>query len=74
MAEALRVGIIANLSKSGAKHLLADLLARFEAASIAVTLEQKTADLAGQSGGLNLKEFIEVVDMIVVLGLSLIHI
>lgn len=68
MAEALRVGIIANLSKSGAKHLLADLLARFEAASIAVTLEQKTADLAGQSGGLNLKEFIEVVDMIVVLG------
>tara|TARA_B100000927_G_scaffold236650_1_gene197330 strand:+ start:42 stop:911 length:870 start_codon:yes stop_codon:yes gene_type:complete len=68
MVEAPRVGIIANLSKSGAKDLLADLLARFEAASIEVTLEQKTAGLAGQSEGLSLEEFIEVVDVIVVLG------
>ena len=68
MAEAPRVGIIANLSKSGAKELLADLLLRFETATIEVTLDQRTADLAGQSGGLKLEEFIEVVDVIVVLG------
>tara|TARA_B100001093_G_scaffold518410_1_gene603102 strand:- start:15424 stop:16293 length:870 start_codon:yes stop_codon:yes gene_type:complete len=68
MAKAPRVGIIANLSKSGAKELLADLLLRFETAKIEVSLDLRTADLAGQSGGLQLEEFIEVVDVIVVLG------
>ena len=68
MAETPRVGIVANLSKSGAKELMADLLDRFEKASIDVTLDERTADFIGQTGGLPLPELSDAVDILVVLG------
>ncbi|MGB0152451.1 MAG: NAD(+)/NADH kinase [Verrucomicrobiales bacterium] len=68
MAEAPRVGIVANLSKSGAKELMADLLDRFEKASIEVILDDRTSDFIGQPGGLPLPELSDAVDILVVLG------
>ena len=68
MAEAPRVGIVANLSKSGAKELMADLLDRFEKASIEVILDARTSDFIGQPGGLPLPELSDIVDILVVLG------
>lgn len=68
MAETLRVGIVANLSKSGAKELMADLLDRFEKASIEVILDARTSDFIGQPGGLPLPELSDTVDILVVLG------
>ena len=68
MAETPRVGIVANLSKSGAKELMADLLDRFEKASIEVILDARTSDFIGQPGGLPLPELSDTVDILVVLG------
>ena len=68
MAETPRVGIVANLSKSGAKELMADLLDRFEKASIEVILDERTSDFMGQPGGLPLPELSDAVDILVVLG------
>ena len=68
MAETPRVGIVANLSKSGAKELMADLLDRFEKASIEVILDARTSDFIGQPGGLPLPELSDIVDILVVLG------
>jgi len=68
MAETPRVGIVANLSKSGAKELMADLLERFEKASIEVILDERTAEFAGQANGLPLLDLSDAVDVIVVLG------
>lgn len=68
MAETPQLGIVANLSKSGAKELMADLLERFEKASIEVILDERTADFIGQPGGLPLPELSDAVDILVVLG------
>lgn len=68
MAETPRVGIVANLSKSGAKELMADLLDRFEKASIEVILDARTSDFIGQPGGLPLPELSDTADILVVLG------
>tara|TARA_R110000850_G_scaffold55160_7_gene130730 strand:- start:278 stop:1147 length:870 start_codon:yes stop_codon:yes gene_type:complete len=68
MAEAPRIGIVANLSKSGAKELMADLLVRFDSVGLSVSLEANTANLIGAEKGLSLPDLSAEVDIIVVLG------
>jgi len=68
MADAPRVGIITNPSKPGAGRLLEDLLARFAAADIPVSLEDGTARFAGATCGVELGRLADEVDVLVVLG------
>ncbi len=68
MAETPRIGIVANLSKAGAKDLMGDLIQRFEEAELPVQLEENTANFIGLEKGLPLVELNDAVDVLVVLG------
>ncbi|MAS94727.1 MAG: hypothetical protein CMO55_16125 [Verrucomicrobiales bacterium] len=68
MAEAPRVGIVANPSKAGAKDLLKDLVKQFGEQGVPVVLEDETACLANFESGLPLAELSDQIDLLVVLG------
>lgn len=68
MAEAPRIGILANPEKPGAAALLHDLVGHFSGAGRSVSLDKETAHLAGLPGGLPFKEFCAAVDLVIVLG------
>lgn len=68
MAEALRIGILANPEKVGAVALLRNLVDRFAAARQVVKLEAETARLTGMRGGIVLDKLAGEVDLLVVLG------
>ncbi|MDF2375960.1 MAG: NAD(+)/NADH kinase [Verrucomicrobiales bacterium] len=68
MAEAPRVGIIANPSKEGAKELLLDLIEQFGERGVPVLFEETTAELVGTVDGMSFEELSDRVDLLVVLG------
>ncbi len=68
MAEAPRIGILANPEKPGAAALLQDLVERFQQAGHEAILEAGSASLVGRSGGIPLQDFPDQVDLIVLLG------
>lgn len=68
MAEAYRVGIVANPSKAGARELLIDLVKQFSEQGICVVLEDETACLADFEKGVPIGELSDLIDILVVLG------
>jgi len=68
MADAPRIGIIANPGKTGGIALLEDLLCRFGGAGLPVRLERASAEHAGLGEGVELDELARLSDRLVVLG------
>ncbi|MEM6278353.1 MAG: NAD(+)/NADH kinase [Verrucomicrobiota bacterium] len=68
MAEALRVGIIANPAKDGAQELLRDLIERFEEREVSLVFDETTAVMMGSELGFSFEEISDHVDLFVVLG------
>lgn len=64
----MKVGIIANRYKSGAKKALTSLCQALEKNDIEVSLETKTAEIIGQSNGVSPSSFAESCDLVAVLG------
>ncbi|MEP4076771.1 NAD(+)/NADH kinase [Haloferula sp.] len=64
----MKVGIIANPLKEGAKAALKRLRDALRAEGLEEFLEQETADLASESGGLVGPELAQLVDVVAVLG------
>ena len=64
----MKVGIIANPHKEGAKAALKRLSDVLQAGGLERVLEKETAELIGESGGLEGPELAESVDLIAVLG------
>ena len=64
----MKVGIVANPQKPGALRTLRALRAALEARGISSVLEESTAVLAGESGGIPAGEFSDHVDLAAVLG------
>lgn len=68
MAEARRIGIIANPNKPGAGTLLTDLVSRLRDGGLTVVLEDQTAALANLPEGVPLDQLGDHIDLLVVLG------
>lgn len=64
----MKVGIIANPNKSGAKKTLLELCSALENEKITPVLENVTADIIGASGGVNASTFANTCDVVAVLG------
>lgn len=64
----MKVGIVANTQKSGAKAALKRLGDALEAAGLDQVYEKNTAELIGRSGGLSGPELAESADVFAVLG------
>lgn len=68
MAEAPRVGIIANPAKDGAAELLTDLRRQFGECGVPLLFETETAALVGSVAGVPFDTLSDEVDLLVVLG------
>lgn len=64
----MKVGIIANPNKSGAKKTLLELCASLKKENITPVLERVTADIIGSDGGVDASTFADTCDMVAVLG------
>ena len=64
----MKVGIIANPHKSGAKKTLIELCAALEKEQITPLLESATADIIGASGGVDASSFPDTCEVVAVLG------
>jgi NAD+ kinase len=68
MDHPLTCGITANLTKTGAVERTRDILDRLRQLGVDVFMEERTAEAAGESGGLALLEMAQQVELIVVVG------
>ena len=68
MAEAQRIGIIANPDKEGASELLNQLCSQFREKGLSVVLDHASAALCSEASSLSLEELANEVDLLVVLG------
>ena len=64
----MNVGILANPDKAGARRTLDAMRNVLSARGIGWLLEKETALLAGETGGVNAREFSGRVDLVAVLG------
>lgn len=64
----MKVGIIANPNKSGAKKTLLELCACLEKENITPLLESATANIISAEGGVNASTFADTCDLVAVLG------
>lgn len=64
----LKVGILANPNKEGALRTLKALRSALEVRGCQMVLDEQTADLAGESGGVPVASFVDEVDIVAVLG------
>ena len=63
-----RIGIIANTKKDGAAGVVRELRAKIATAGASCQLEEKTAALIGVQDGLDVKELMDDIDLVVLLG------
>ncbi|MEN8714593.1 MAG: NAD(+)/NADH kinase [Verrucomicrobiales bacterium] len=68
MAEAPRVGIVANPSKKGAKELLSDLIDQLARREVKYVLEKQTAEFIGEEAGTSFADICDKIDLLLVLG------
>ncbi|MEM1441249.1 MAG: NAD(+)/NADH kinase [Verrucomicrobiota bacterium] len=68
MAEALRVGLLANPAKDGAQELLLDLIAKFGERGVSLVYDESTASMLEEEKGFSFDEISDHVDLFVVLG------
>lgn len=64
----LKIGILANPNKEGAVRTLKALRTALEARGCEAVLDDQSAELIGETGGLAVERFVEEVDLVAVLG------